>query len=564
MKKFYQSKVVQCENILNLSLKFSKLFQTNINIEKSQQCPSNNSINLVNYEEFNFLENKFDQFKILFNEINHLRNKISKNELNLFSICKFTSLNNNYHKYQFNNKLNQSAVFNKSIELKNIYISLIRDFNQTIQNDLSKLSFNHDKIYLLITKLDNSLFYLHKPFDHLLNTNFPSMSSNILTKRPFQSHFPFYNFNSILINDPRSDEIKNDFLNKKFEIKKIKADQCIQTTTVPQELEISNNKSNQYIYCQTPKSRNFIQSNLISSNLFEFDTNHHRVYKSEYNLLKKQNELLFDEFISQEIEIINENKNEMINIDNLPNLEKIILRVLFNYEISFDELQKLEKFELEILKTILVEKKIIQQNEKLKNLKNPEVIKQKKTHKRVEENLKFMIKKCFRFLKSKFIEKFGSSLNPYLKIKYLNQDNNQDYAFYGFYFDEAVSKLNICIEKVFEPGYYKKSNQNEIIFHLYPKTISKIYFRNVKLSPLFMKHLHLFMNKVVKIQTMSSIKIKLLNILSDQRKALSKPKSKRSLKRIQKLSKFETRCRIGWSIKEIEYAIEETFKYLKD
>ena len=147
---------------------------------------------------------------------------------------------------------------------------------------------------------------------------------------------------------------------------------------------------------------------------------------------------------------------------------------------------------------------------------------------------------------------------PYLESKYRNSVRCDDYAFYGFLFEDAAICLDTKIEKFFEPCIPKCDNYKDKSSKLIRKTISKLYLKCIKKSNFFMLYLNKYVDQLLTQEVEGGIKNKISHIISDWdecRIGIDK-----SLNPSQKANKL----RFSWTLMDIEVAVKHLFEYLGD
>ena len=301
------------------------------------------------------------------------------------------------------------------------------------------------------------------------------------------------------------------------------------------------------------------------SNLKITENNSKRVFKDTYFEKKELLENSLDKEI-QKIKKIYEKKTPML----LPSamiktLQGTLLKFLFNQPILKEDIQSLNLTEKTLLRLFLIKKKVFKESDPAELILNPKQIFQRRSTKRVEENLKLVFKKGIRFLKNNFKKFFGNSLNKYLKSEFQNYCNLNDYAFYGFYFNNSAERLNFRIEKFFEPGIlnrkYKNTSKN---LKLTPKTISKVYINCIKMSELFIRHLKIYTNYIIIPEMVISIKSKTNLMILTWKNLITTIGNEQAIKTVNTTFKSSERCKLAWSVKDIKIAIEQAESFLKE
>lgn len=291
-----------------------------------------------------------------------------------------------------------------------------------------------------------------------------------------------------------------------------------------------------------------------------------KVFKIDFLKIKEKHELNFDNFIMSEIEKNKKDSFNLSEINKMDPFQKILIQLFLNIPFKNNEILNLTRnYEKKIIYLVLYKKKIFKETDNIEKLNKNEIIQEKISYKRVEENLKLIFKKFLKFFKKKFIYFFKDLLNPYMKQRFRENVNNSDYCFYGFYFDECAERLNQEIEKFFEPASYnQKSRANYHHSILIPKTITKMYISSLKLSPLFLKHMNMFIESIIIKQFQTSIVSKTLNLIEQWRELYDQYNESLALKKIKNNLKSNKRFTIVWTMNDITEAIKDSKTYLEN
>ena len=252
-------------------------------------------------------------------------------------------------------------------------------------------------------------------------------------------------------------------------------------------------------------------------------------------------------------------------------LKNVLKKILWNEEIFQNELDALNVNEQNIIYAVVLKKKLIRKNEKIKFIaKNFNNIIQDQGQKRNEENLKCIFKYAQKFLRTQFRKKHQDF--KYRKSDvHLKQKNLIDLGFYTYYFGEIADKKDWPISKFFHPKVFAggKAASDELEKpEERPKTINREYIENLKRSSMFMKDMSDFLDNKYKLEGE-----KLTGII-DQYKSISEEKLMQKLEQWYKLLKTlgdikgqemimadlvkNDKCKLPWSIKEINRAVKDT------
>lgn len=282
--------------------------------------------------------------------------------------------------------------------------------------------------------------------------------------------------------------------------------------------------------------------------------------ESDYILVKFNKEKKRDKF------------KYVVPIENVfPELQNICLKILWCEHISQEELDSLSIDYKEIIKNFLCKKKMLQINDELdfKEEKFNQIC-QNNGIKRNEENLKCVFKYALKFLRAEFRKKHS-------EFKFRKQNANMkhknlvDLGFYTFYFGKIADEYGYPISKFFHPKVFSGNetlNENIDEPDQRPKTINKEYIDNLKKSPQFMQDLQDYLN-----DTFIKSNNEMSGIINEY-KEISKEKLYQKLDKwyrkfkvkgwkiacsdIIKELKKNDKCKLPWSVKEMEKAVQDT------
>lgn len=236
---------------------------------------------------------------------------------------------------------------------------------------------------------------------------------------------------------------------------------------------------------------------------------------------------------------------------------KILSKFLLKKQINQTDLAILSEYEQTLLGEFLTKRNYFKKKPEF-YFKNPAQIRQSGNSKRVEENLKFVFRKLFKFLREVFNKTFRNTLIAHLVPKYRNSIRCDDYAFYGFLFEDSAIRLDTKIEKFFEPSIPKFDSASDECSKLIRKTISKLYLKCIKRSDYFMLFLKKFVNEVLVEEVKTNILLKLNHVISEW--SLSEKENQKPVTVAKKVA----RLKFSWTLTDIEIATKHLFEYLGD
>ena len=176
---------------------------------------------------------------------------------------------------------------------------------------------------------------------------------------------------------------------------------------------------------------------------------------------------------------------------------------------------------------------------------------------RTEERLKFVFKKCIRYIQSRFKKKMMVKS----KEAWTFEDNYSDsvkfdYIFYGHYYNQIAREIGQPIEKFFHFRNWKNRTSEHI-----PKSITKVYVNYLKMNPKFMNLFITYMNqRLLKDVTLNNIK-KLSRLIEDWENWAKKESP--GSNGIEVLKRFKAKgLKLPWGLNEVRSAIKDTLGYI--
>ena len=238
-------------------------------------------------------------------------------------------------------------------------------------------------------------------------------------------------------------------------------------------------------------------------------------------------------------------------------LHRVLSKFLLKKQVNQTDMAILSEHEISILSEFFSKRNYFKKKPEF-YFKNPGKIRQDGNSKRVEENLKFVFRKLFKFLREVFNKTFRNTLIAYLQPNYRNSIRCDDYAFYGFLFEDSAIRLDTKIEKFFEPSIPKFDSTSEECSKLIRKTISKLYLKCIKRSEYFMGFLKKFVGEVLVEEVRANILLKLNHVVSEWSQA------EKENQKSTAISKKVARLKFSWTLTDIDIATKHLFEYLGD
>jgi hypothetical protein len=178
---------------------------------------------------------------------------------------------------------------------------------------------------------------------------------------------------------------------------------------------------------------------------------------------------------------------------------------------------------------------------------------------RTEERLKFIFKKCIRYIQARFKRKMKHKFNDEKSSEVddtFSESVKFDYIFYGHYYSKIAEQIGQPIEKFFHFRNWKNRTSEHI-----PKSITKVYVNYLKMNPSFMNLFISYMNdRLIKDIVLNNIK-KIFRLVKDWENILKKFDQEQGMEIV--LKKFRNKgVKLPWGLTEVRSAIKDTLKYI--
>jgi hypothetical protein len=240
---------------------------------------------------------------------------------------------------------------------------------------------------------------------------------------------------------------------------------------------------------------------------------------------------------------------------------KLMIKMINDDDISENDLDLEPKMKLLFIE-FLKKKKLISSitperltKEKLMELKN------KENNRRTEERLKFVFKKCIKYIQNKFklqLIENGEYKNIFDIDSNFSDSVKFDYIFYNHYFKKIADEINQPIEKFFHFRNWKNRTSEHI-----PKSITKVYVNYLKMNKKFM---NMFINyiekRLVKDVTLNNL-YKVSRLVEEWEDVIKKRKVdiNEGIDFILKTFKRKS-LKLPWGLNEVNIAIKDTYNYI--
>ena len=213
---------------------------------------------------------------------------------------------------------------------------------------------------------------------------------------------------------------------------------------------------------------------------------------------------------------------------------------------------KLSNTELLILKSIIARK---YKNKINLNIKSPFLkdklnqIGSSNSQKRIEENHKFVFKRCIKYMKNLFKT----------NNKYKSKKPDMERAFYSHYFQEIADKEDISLECFYHPTNSRSKIKNG------PKTINSEYLRNICKNKEFINTFLDYAYDKLKIDYEKVIDIKIEDLIKKWDEMLYSNRCKETIiDEILEYIEKNKKCKLPWNFTEIDEAIIALRKLFKE
>lgn len=240
------------------------------------------------------------------------------------------------------------------------------------------------------------------------------------------------------------------------------------------------------------------------------------------------------------------------------NLEKTLIKFLVNEEVTFNEMKKMSDLEQRLFLFFLNKKR----GHKLDQIDQDlaDALSEHWVPKRFEENLRFILNKAFKFLTGMFNVRLLYQLEKQMHahLRKLSWKSRFEYAFYGYYFQEAAQIQKKPIESFFHPKVSKYPRQPNK--GLIPKTISQHYLNLLCSSDLFRRDLSLYVRKCLLREAKHNIVFKVKKLCCTWEKLLTEKGPQGLTEYVHRQFTLNPKCKTPWGIQEVCIASQSILK----
>lgn len=521
---------------------------------------------IENNESFSKIESDSNKKELLsspaeFHEImTQMKMSVGKILNNWANHCRLSIRSENLLFQKILNTQNQITGFSRSpqfgnrnhLQVRHHFQERNREGSKAFENILSKRSHSYFKSLKKICSSSETLFIRTK--DNQEQTfNRPHFKNKLKIR-----HYS-------LSEKKNEEEKKMLFFKKKSDFNQPRITKNQETQTTQTE---NSELKDQTILCSKCKSQisnpSELQSQIAISNQNHIN-NDQRIFKLESQSQIDQYKTKFDDFLKQDAEDVFDFEKEASLSLFKCSLEGMLVRIMFNLPINRVHLESLDEPQKALFRVFLLKKKFINKDTpKLIDLPKS-AFKQTYFAKRVEENLKLVFKKAFRHFRGIFAKTNGHELGKLLKSEFRIYSNWKDYCLYGLYFEETSVRMDMPIERFFEPGtimkkYRRVSKKKKLV----PKSLSKVYIHSIKKSKKFMEHLDLFSKTILFRECGRIIRKKARTLAMEWNSLLAESGLEQALKVLDTNFLQNERCKLAWSIEDVRMALKSAQKYLDE
>lgn len=247
----------------------------------------------------------------------------------------------------------------------------------------------------------------------------------------------------------------------------------------------------------------------------------------------------------------------------LENLANVLVKVLLDRRVSLVELSRLSENENLLLLMFIKKKKLNGWQRPQISLEFVNRLNRKSTPRKTEENIKYVMKKAFRFLQRFFRRSFFRELAPQLKkqFKSKNKTFQFEYAFFGFYFGDVAIRANQEIEKFFTPRTSTRKSFKRA--NLISKTMSRLYLSYLRLSEVFTRDLFYYFEHCLLPETEVKVQEKVANMCREWCREIEINGWTGLLEKVKFNFERNPRTKVLWSLREVQMARDQVRAFLR-
>jgi len=248
-----------------------------------------------------------------------------------------------------------------------------------------------------------------------------------------------------------------------------------------------------------------------------------------------------------------QSQNYLLN-ENFSNL-RLFMKKMFLFKLDSHSIDNFSIEEIVLLSSILKKKfEINLQTQNVYPLSEFNLVYNQKVTKRPEECYKFIFKHTFKQLKKKFLSKHPQHTS--IKSQQFNL------KFYNYYFSEAAQTTKLSLKNFFLPLSPEAQQLNK--YSVVSKTINGWYITLIAQSPEFMKQLTSYINDDLLQNYRNQIETKIDRLCNKWEKTyLESFENYRIIEAIDESISKSIRCKLPWTVKEVEFAIETVNKLIE-
>ena len=248
----------------------------------------------------------------------------------------------------------------------------------------------------------------------------------------------------------------------------------------------------------------------------------------------------------------------------LGELANVLVKILLDCRVSLAELSRLSANENLLLLMVIKKKKLNGWQRPQISLEFVNRLNRGSVPRKPEENMKYVMKKAFRFLQRFFRYNFFQELICQLKKEFRVKDKifEFEYAFFGFYFGEVAVRANQAIEKFFTPRNSSRKRFERA--NLVSKTMSRLYLSYLRMSEPFVRDLLYYFEHCLLPETRVKVREKVHKMCADWRRVVQKDGWSTLLEKVKFNFEHNPRTKVLWSLREVQLAREQVQAFLKE
>lgn len=251
-------------------------------------------------------------------------------------------------------------------------------------------------------------------------------------------------------------------------------------------------------------------------------------------------------------------------LNELKNLHLLMIKFLLGESVELHEIGKLKPVEKKLFRFFVNKKKSKQKSVSEHTEQSTRNLHKDWLPKRYEENLRFILNKAFKFLRSTFNERLFYHLEKLMSRshRHLPWKARFTYGFYGYYFQKTTMERELPLEAFFHPKAARFSQRTDK--RVLPKTISQCYLNLLCSSPLFKRDLGVYVGHCLETEARQNIVFKVDRVCRLWEDMLMGKGEDRLLEHVEKQFRLNPKCKVPWGLLEVRRAVRDIRKIVVD